>query len=396
LASLLLGSRSHGQLISWILLRVLFETAAVVPMVRLRIREQSVAYGALSAGRLFVSVAFITIALVALDGGLTGVVIAMVAESALFALLATITAARDLTPRFSLPTFRRMLAFGIPLVPFAFGMTILSMGDRYFLRVFGGLDAVGRYAVACKIAAPVTLICRAFQVAWPSVMFSMGAVADARTFYSKVLTYLLLLLGFVGVVVSIFAHEFITLLATSEFVAAYRVVPIVVLAYMALGAFYATVVGSHLTGKTYYLTLAVLIAVLTMCAASVALVPLMGVAGAASATAVGYVTLASSQGIFARRLYPIGYEWRRIALLFLFASALILAGILVHSGSRVVDVAIKLSLIGAYPVLVYVSGFLSPSERAALQRGMRWAFARRPRRKVVEDRGRRMASDDAA
>jgi len=367
LAHLLLGQSNLGSLVTWILAKVFFEAVGVVPMARLRLRQAAVVYGALSASRLFVTLGFVVVALSLVNDPLRAVVIAMTAEACTFAIAATATAARDLVPRISVPALQGMLKFGLPLIPYAFALTILAMGDRYFLRTFHGLADVGAYAVGYKLAAVLAIPVRAFQVAWPTFLFSLASAPSGRTFYAKVLIYLLLLLGFCGVAVGVFAREVVDVAAGEAFARAHVVVPILVFAQISLGAFYATAVGTNLSGKTHLVTASAGIALLVFGGAALLLVRPFGIVGAAYATALGYLTLAVADCAFSLRLHPVPYEWGRIAGLAGLILGLIVVGVNIDTGFRVVDVALKFTVVAAYPALVLSFGFLSRSERAAMR-----------------------------
>lgn len=368
LAHVLLGKAELGPLVGWILAKVFFEAVAVVPMARLRLREAAALYGALSASRLFVTLGFVVVALSLVDDPLRGVVIAMTAEACTFAMVSTATAARDLVRRVSAPALYGMLKFGLPLVPYAFALTILAVGDRYVLRTSRGLAEVGPYAVGYKLAAVLAIPVRAFQVAWPTFLFSLASVPSGRAFYAKVLTYLLLLLGLCGLAIAVFAREVVHFAVGSAFAQAHVVVPILVFAQISLGVFYATAVGTNLTGKTHLVTASAGIALLTFGGAAVLLVPSFGMIGAACATAIGYLTLAVVDCAFSLRLYPVPYEWTRLGGLAGLLLVLMLVGVNIDTGSRIIDVTLKLAVVAAYPLLLFLFGFLSPTERSAIRR----------------------------
>jgi hypothetical protein len=90
--------------------------------------------------------------------------------------------------------------------------------------------------------------------------------------------------------------------------------------------------------------------------------------GAACATVIGYLTLAVVDCVFSIGLYPVPYEWRRLAGLAGLLLVLILVVVNIDTGSRIMDVALKTAVVAAYPLLLFVFGFLSPSERAAIRR----------------------------
>ena len=66
--------------------------------------------------------------------------------------------------------------------------------------------------------------------------------------------------------------------------------------------------------------------------------------------------------VYAQRLYPVPYQWRRVATVLLTAGALTVVGRLVDR----LDVAIGLVL--AYPLVLFALGFYLPFERARLAR----------------------------
>jgi O-antigen/teichoic acid export membrane protein len=377
LAGVLLGDARARTAVRWMLAKAFFEALAVVPMARLRVREESAKYGALNVGRLLFSLTAIAAVLAVFDGGLRAVIAVLAVESALFALAATATARKDLGYAYSSTALRGMLSFGLPLVPLSLGLTVLALGDRYLLRYFTTLDDVGRYAVGYKIAAALGVLIRAFQVAWPPILFSSAERPEASRFYARVLTYVVFILSVAGLAISVFARELVALLAGAQFSGAYVVVPFLALGQLGLAAYYATAVGTNLTGKTYYQTFAALAAIAVLIGLGGLLIPPFGIIGAAIATASGYATLAVVNCAISLHLYVVRYEWRRIALIVISAIGLAAAGFLVDSGSVLADGMLRVAIIAAYPALLYVTRVPTSSERQVLRR-LPSVLSRRP------------------
>jgi hypothetical protein len=65
---------------------------------------------------------------------------------------------------------------------------------------------------------------------------------------------------------------------------------------------------------------------------------------------------------YSQRLYPVPYQWRRVATVLLTAGGLTVVGRLVDR----LDVAIALVLV--YPLALFALGFYLPFERARLAR----------------------------
>jgi hypothetical protein len=70
--------------------------------------------------------------------------------------------------------------------------------------------------------------------------------------------------------------------------------------------------------------------------------------------------------VFTQRLFPVPYEWRRLALIVLSAAALIGAGEALLPSSGFVGLASRAALWLAYPAVLYAVGFLHEEERSRL------------------------------
>jgi len=93
-----------------------------------------------------------------------------------------------------------------------------------------------------------------------------------------------------------------------------------------------------------------------------ALIPPYGMIGAAISTAVAYGVLFLGMTWNAQRVWPVAYQWRRVATLGSAAVALVVAGKLLD-----VPLAAAVLLTAAYPVVLLLLGFYLPAERARLR-----------------------------
>jgi hypothetical protein len=83
--------------------------------------------------------------------------------------------------------------------------------------------------------------------------------------------------------------------------------------------------------------------------------------GAAIATIAAFSTMFVGMTWWAQKIYPVAYQWRRVATAAVVAVALFAAGKLVGGG---LPVALALSL--AYPLALLATGFYLPVERRAI------------------------------
>ena len=92
------------------------------------------------------------------------------------------------------------------------------------------------------------------------------------------------------------------------------------------------------------------------------LVPAYGMIGAAVSTLVAYVALFAGMVLNANRVYPVAYQWRRVATLIGVAVALTVLG-------SVVDVPLAVAILIAlsYPLVLLPLRFYLPAERRRLR-----------------------------
>ena len=91
---------------------------------------------------------------------------------------------------------------------------------------------------------------------------------------------------------------------------------------------------------------------------NLALIPPYGMIGAAIATVAAYSTMAVGMAWWSQRLYPVPYQWRRVATAAAGAVGLAAAR---QAARRGLPLAVALIL--AYPAALLVLGFTTPTER---------------------------------
>jgi hypothetical protein len=97
---------------------------------------------------------------------------------------------------------------------------------------------------------------------------------------------------------------------------------------------------------------------------------------AAFNTAIGFGVLLAIVAFIAQRRHPIAYEFGRLARIFGVATLLFAIGWLFDPVTLTGRLLFKLLLVGSYPLLLVVTGFLTRSERRRLTLTWRDATAR--------------------
>jgi O-antigen/teichoic acid export membrane protein len=368
LAALFLGTESYAGLLSIALLATMFTVIGRVPLVRYRIEERPAAYSFWVWFGFLVTVSLNIYFVAWLQAGLDGLVLAGLIGALVSAIVYIATFVRQLSPVVSWPVLRAMLAFGLPLIAVRVNLTIMDLIDRLFLRHYSSLDEVGLYAIGYKFGTVIILVVTSVQQAWPAIMFNAAKTERAEVFYARVLTYYLVGLSMLGLAVSLLSEDAIQIMTTPDYYTAYRVVPLIVLAYIFYGIYYITAVGVNLKNKNHYLPFVAVFSMLVHLGLNFLLIPPFGMIGAGISTTISYFSFAMLTWWLSLRFYKINYEYGRLLILLIFTIICYFLGSMVTFPGLVASIAYRTACTLLLPMLLYLIGFFTPAEKAAALR----------------------------
>jgi O-antigen/teichoic acid export membrane protein len=363
LALVLTGNAGYT---SWVILGiggVAFKTLLRIPFAVLRAREQSRRYASLALAQSMVGIVSGIIFVVGLHLGGRGVLLSqLTAEILLCAYLVPATL-RGLKFKFSKRDAQELLGYGIYIVPTSILNFLLNLSDRYFLKHFISLQAVGLYALGYRFGEILFFAMSAFRLAWPQFLFGNQRSPEASALYARVCTYFLTVMGFLWLAVSLLAEELIIIMAPPSFYEAHRVIPWIAGAFLFEGLIDVAEVSTQLYRRKVRYRPAI-----TGAAAGLSLglnfllVPRYGIVGAAASTFVCFVFRFILHLLVGYRSFPVPYEYARIVRLVLVGIALYGIGSFVAWGSLQAAVAGKVFLLLCFPLSLYASAFFHPSE----------------------------------
>jgi O-antigen/teichoic acid export membrane protein len=213
---------------------------------------------------------------------------------------------------------------------------------------------------------------------------STESKTDSARLFADVAVYNTALLGFLGLGTILFAREVILIFATPEYLEAEAVVMLVAWASVFQALANVPTRSIYLVKKTAYLPLVFVVPAMMNVGLNLLLIPRHGMMGAAWATMLTYPLLFVLTLLVAQKLYPIPYDYVRMAKPLLLTLGLSLLKDVVPSEPLVASLCLKALLLGAFPLGLIAIGFVSPDERRLL-----WHLALRAwtsRRAVPETR----------
>jgi O-antigen/teichoic acid export membrane protein len=335
----------------------------------LRLYVRPVAYAISSFLSAGVGAASALVAAVVFHFGVIGIIGGMLIGYSLSAIYGLGVTSADLRVRPSRIELKRMLAFGLPLVPSGIALWLVWFIDRVMLARLASLDDVGQYAIANRLATILLLAVLAFNLAFGPFILSLHAQDHELERRVRAQTSLLVvaLLAVMGVALSLFARELIGLVAP-RFDRAYVVVGLLSLSIVIYGAYPVVSTGLSIARRTTFLGAISVAAAGVNVGLNLVLIPAWGMVGAALSTVGAFAVLTGGTVIAAQRIDPVDYPLGRLALV-LGSAVAAGAAAFVSTGSEADDLAIKLGCLLGFAALSGV--VVVSSSKAAL------AFVRR-------------------
>jgi O-antigen/teichoic acid export membrane protein len=331
-----------------------------------RLEERARAYFVTTILNVLASIG-VTVALVVGAGeGARGLLIGSYATGAAFVLGLIAYQRRRLSLRFDRHLLRRLLRFGLPTMPAEVSLYLLNFVDRLIvLRVAGAAEA-GLYSLAVKFAQAVNVLVRGFQLAWPPLAYSIRDDEEARRAYATVVTLFVAGCAFVVTGMWLFSRWIVRALAAPEFFGSYKAIGLISTAVTLYALYLVLVVILGRTGRTEFNFPAAIAALLANLALNLILVPPLGIVGAGLALVASYLVVLSLMYAFTQRLFPVPYEWGRLARVTITVAALVGAAELATPTSGFAGLLARCALFAAYPFALFAGGFFTAEERAWL------------------------------
>lgn len=254
--------------------------------------------------------------------------------------------------------------FSIPGVPGIIAHNIQNMLPRYFLGFYGGLAAVGIYAMADKVAKIIEMLNSAFNLAWNPFAFSNAGKDDERYLYAKVFKLYGFGLLLVCLLFGVFSRQVLWILTPPQYHGAEVFVAGLCLFYGARSLVLIFGTGLYISNKvlhTSYLSGMLLLA----CAVSAfLLVPRWGTGGMVVALGLSGIIYLLTYAAVTRKHFPFKLSaYRLIAALALAVVLWVVSRIPSTTnvmGARAIGT--NLAIVVFYAVIGFII-ILSPSEK---------------------------------
>ncbi len=332
LSRALLGSAEHELVMRVTAVSIAVGALFYIAQTQLRWELRPTHFAISSIVYTLVSLAVAVQLVVVMRLGVLGVILGQLAGHAAGAGISLYFARRSYAMRFDTARLREMLRYSIPLVPSGIGVFVTLYIDRIALQRLMTLTDVGLFGIGYRVAGISGLLMVGFQGALTPLVFARykepGTPAElARIF--RVFTALALL---TTMALALFAPEILTVFTTPAYYGAALVVPLLAPALLLMNM-YIFAPGLGIAKRTGLIAVVNVFGAILNTVLNFALIPLLGIRGAAAATLLSAVAVFVTYLLLSQRLYPIPHAWSRLLLSLGAASLVIWLGAGVGAGT---------------------------------------------------------------
>jgi O-antigen/teichoic acid export membrane protein len=364
-----LGAPGYTRALQLVLLNTFAIGFTFIPFHVLRMQQRAREFSLLSFARSSSTLVLRLILVVGVGYGVMGVVIADLAVTTVLLAVMIPWFAPLIRPVFSPAVLRESLAFGLPRVPHGFAQQVIAVGDKFVLSLHVSLAQVGLYSMGVSVGLIQKMFLAAFEYAWAPFYYATVREPGAARVFSAVTTYGVAVMALMTAGLSAIAADLLELVTHGQYTAAAGVVAWTSIGVFFQGVYLMTSIGLNITKRTQYYPVSTAIAAVANIGLNVALIPRLGIMGAAYANGVSYAIQAGIAYRYSQRFYPVAYEWSRLIRVILSAALAWLAAAALPAMHPLLGIVAR----GATVVVVmsgalWIGGFLHPEELAILAR----------------------------
>lgn len=251
----------------------------------------------------------------------------------------------------------QMLSYGFPILIVGLAGMVNQNIDKILIPFLVPEDQnpmfqLGVYGANYKLAVLMNMFIQAFRYAFEPFFFSRGNTKEDPQVYATVMKYFVIfgLFIFLGMVLFI---DIIMLIIESGYHEGLKVVPIILMANLFFGIYFALSLWYKLKDMTRYGAYIALGGAGITLVLNFLLIPVMGYMGSAIAVFVCYLAMMIISYILGQKYYPVPYNLKRIATYFLVTVVIYILSLFSSSLPLVFKFTVNSIFLFAFILLVY-------------------------------------------
>lgn len=347
-----------------------FDTISTFPFLKLRSDNRPLFFSGQKLVNVGINIVLNIWLIEGLGMGLRGVLWANLISSVITTALLLPNILKLCEFRFDRRLIAEMLRFGLPNVPTYLFVMIVELAGRKAIELFHGVEDAGLYSAGYKLGMFMGVVNAAFRFAWQPFFLKHADDEQAPVLFAKTMTYYVLVATSLMVWLTLFVPPIVKSelprvghLIDPAYWSGLVIFPIILAAHIFDGIYANLMVGIYLKKATNKLPVVTGAAALFTLVANILLVPRFGFIAAAWISLGAFVIQAAYLYVRVNGLYPVSYEWRRIATLFLLGGGFTILAAVVP-----LELWLRIVIGAAFPVSLLLVRFFPANELASLRR----------------------------
>ena len=245
---------------------------------------------------------------------------------------------------FDVALWKRMFYYSFPLLLAGLSGSINDAIDKILLRrMIGGeegLEVLGKYGAAYKIAVLMGLFIQMFRFAAEPFFFERANRKDAKETYAFVMKYfiIVMLIVFLGINLYISGFQYII---GPNYRDALVIVPIISMGYLLYGIYLNHSIWYKLNDLTRYAIYITVIGTVITILINCLFIPSFGYMASAWAHVASYGAMIIFSFLFAEKHYKVNYSMHKMAPYFVIAIAMVIFACCFEYGSLALELVVN-------------------------------------------------------
>ncbi len=332
-----------------------------------RINKKSKTVVIISLSTLIVSVSLNIFFLVYLDMGVWGIFLSTLIVASANLLIVTPLIYSKIGFNVSWDVMKRLLKFGLPLIPSNLASYLVVASDRLFIKQYVSIAETGLYSLGYKFGVLVNnFVTTPFNQIWGPRRLEMFKKGNSEDVFCRIFTYYTFVLILGGLVISVLSRDIVHMMAAEAYWDSYKIIPLITLAHIVFSFFYHFNIGIMVEKKTKYFAYINVINAIVNLALNFILIKRYGIWGAGFSTLISYLLRTSLCFYFSNKLHKIQVEWGRVSVLIGGGIAYYYAIDFVYINNVILSAVAKTGMALTFPILLYLFGFFYKEEKIEL------------------------------
>ncbi len=354
---------------------IALDAVNVIPFAALRMENRARWFATVKLTSIIINVALNVLFIAVLRESIVFIFISGVIASASSTLLLLPVITSRLRAGADRMLLRRLLAYGLPTMPGAVAIMLVEIIDKPIMLKLTDAATAGVYGTNYKLGIFMMLVVTVFRYAWQPFYLQLSAddehAEETKALFARVLTYFVLLGAVVVLALSLFIDDLVRIpipftdgrrLIHPAYWGGLGIVPVILFSYLWAGIAQVLNAGLYIQKRTTYILYATAAGAAVNILTNILLIPVWGMYGGAAATFSAYFVIALIYAVASSRIYPIAWEYGRLARIGIALAAAALCWYLVPAPDLLGSIAWEICILIGFGVILAISGFFQPSE----------------------------------